>query len=114
MDTSRCVSFHCLPSRRAAILTLLSTFSAAIAFTVMVPLTTTDASPALYRHVLLHMAVVSVAAVFTAAERRHLFAWSIYAPKLTFELVIGFVLLATSTLVLVVSNSPATPRKHIL
>lgn len=40
----------------------------------------------------IHMATATVSAVFTAFERRHLMTWSIFAPKLAFELIITLVI----------------------
>jgi hypothetical protein len=104
------------PINRATVLTLMATFGSNILAVFLSPVLSHAVTPVklpLHRvtllFVLLQTLVLTVSCVFTAVQRRHLMTWSIFAPKLTFELVATLVVCFVS-LVSPLLYARASPR----
>ena len=72
-------------------MTTIATFAAMVLFTLACPVVVAEPSWSAARALMMLIALQAigllVSLVFTSIERRHLMTWSIFAPKLTFELV---------------------------
>lgn len=104
-----------VPYPRAVVLTSLSTFSSQVLYALCAPgigavlnnAPIAAPPPEVVSFAACQLATLAVSALFTAAQRRHLMAWSIFVPKLTFELAAcALVLLFTPVIHVLYAGAP--------